>query len=761
MSDEDSHEKVTYFQQQDLLDISDDEKDFPDPGLLAAERLLANAKAMPPPRTVRRGSSFLGSTPRQRQQEFEAHATRQRSARREDPSLVRSSTAPEPVAKSFPEAVTNTADLQPHAKLKKTASMSDLTSPAKIPFYRRLGETPRDLKLVNAKPAVNIKVEPDQKQLLKEKIVYFFPNNDISAVRRRRIHKVIELGAAWVTSWREDVTHVMFDDASQTYSHLLRHLNRASLPRRVIVVKFDPYIPQCIQYGTLLDHTSNRFIVPGAPLVNKVQAADLSNSQTSLKIKPSRRQLAADSSQKTDSISTEDTPGQNQANDPPSSSDEIVKDSFIQAPTSPIIGPTEQSDAFNDDLSKAIQEIRAIAHLPLDDEEDGDSRPTSSAEQNSEPDTDDEEPNIKPKSTKHTSNTATLNKKKGINQNTFQCMNPMGASSTASNPNARTIEILEQMGKYYDQMQDQWRTLAYRKAVTTLRKQNVKISTAKEAAALPFVGTRLADKIEEIVLTDRLRRLDNTRDDPTDKVFRLFLGVFGAGLVQANKWIQAGHRTLDDLIANAKLTDSQKIGIEHYDDFATRISRAEVKAHGDYVRDALLKIDPDFQVTIMGSYRRGAKDSGDIDIIITKPGATVSTLRDVTFHALIPQLFKAGFLKVKLATSSSHDDGTKWHGVSCLPSSTIWRRLDLLLVPEEEMGAALLYFTGNDIFNRSMRLLASKKGMRFNQRGLYKDIIRGRNREKLNEGTLVEGRDEKKIFDILGVPWREPHERIC
>ena len=48
-----------------------------------------------------------------------------------------------------------------------------------------------------------------------------------------------------------------------------------------------------------------------------------------------------------------------------------------------------------------------------------------------------------------------------------------------------------------------------------------------------------------------------------------------------------------------------------------------------------------------------------------------------------------------------------------------------------------------------------------NQKGLYKDVVRGRNREKLNEGTLVEGRSEKKIFEILGVPWRPPTERIC
>ncbi len=163
----------------------------------------------------------------------------------------------------------------------------------------------------------------------------------------------------------------------------------------------------------------------------------------------------------------------------------------------------------------------------------------------------------------------------------------------------------------------------------------------------------------------------------------------------------------------------------------------------------------------MGSYRRGATDSGDIDLIITKPSASIQKMRQVVFHTLVPSLFKSGYLKAKLATSSRTEDGTKWHGVSCLPSSNTWRRLDLLLVPEQEMGAALLYFTGNDIFNRSMRLLASKKHMRLNQRGLYKDVVRGKNREKLNDGVLVEGRDEKKIFEILGVPWREPTERIC
>jgi len=536
--------------------------------------------------------------------------------------------------------------------------------------------------------------------------------------------------------------------------------------QRVALVKFDPYIPQCIALGMLLDHTAGRFAVKGAPrpglASSSNQSTSLPDSQISLPIKPSRQQLAAEASQKTNSVPTEKENSQLPAMELTSFNDAIVKDSFIKSPSPARYQPSKHADPFDDALSAAIQETRAVAHLPLDEDEDGDSRPSSSAGREPDGDTDNEdrEPSPKRARTSQYTYAAAPRPRDGINQNAFQCMDPVGKSSS-QNPNSRTIEVLDQMCKYYDQMNDQWRTLAYRKAITTLRKQTTKVSTAKEAAALPFIGSRLADKIEEIVLTDRLRRLDSTRNDPMDNVLRLFLGVYGAGLSQASKWIQAGYRTLDDLVISAKLTDSQKIGVNHYYDFAERIPRAEVEAHGNLVKSALKKLDSSFQATIMGSYRRGAKDSGDIDLIITKPGASVATLREVVFQTLIPSLFKSGFLKVKLATSSRHEDGTKWHGVSCLPTSKTWRRLDLLLVPEEEMGAALIYFTGNDIFNRSIRLLASKKGMRLNQRGLYKDVIRGKNREKLNEGTLVEGRDEKKIFEILGVPWREPTERIC
>lgn len=354
----------------------------------------------------------------------------------------------------------------------------------------------------------------------------------------------------------------------------------------------------------------------------------------------------------------------------------------------------------------------------------------------------------------------------------------------AQNPNSRTIEVLQKMLEYYDRTNDHWRTLAYRKAISALRKHNIKVTTEEEASNIPFIGQRLAIKIEEIVRTDRLRRLENTSLEPNDLTLQKFLKIYGVGLAQATKWINQGHRTLDDLASKAHLTKNQLIGIEHYDDFQARIPRAEVEAHGELVRNVIHQIDPTIQVTIGGSYRRGAANCGDIDFIITKPNCTMGILRTIVFESVLPTLQERGYVKASLAISSK-DDGSKWHGAAALPGlprssnaatapSTLWRRIDFLLVPFAEMGAALLYFTGNDIFNRSIRLLARKKGMRLNQHGLWRDVMRGRGgggglggngsgngNARRTQGTLLEGRSEERIFELLGVPYRPPEHRIC
>lgn len=482
----------------------------------------------------------------------------------------------------------------------------------------------------------------------------------------------------------------------------------------------EKYPASCLEFHRLLDPSSVEFRVKGytGPAPSSGPQATTNRSQeseASLELKPIGKSAAIQSSQTTSHSET--SPG---LSSPAATPVQPIQPNEIG--TSPV--PEEDVD----ELNAAIREAKEYHPLASDDDENGASE---------------------------------SRKRRTLNnwQDRFQCMHKHTGDNDKG-PNTQTISVLQELANHYEQTRDQWRCRSYRQAISALRKQTTKINTKEEALRVHNIGTSIAEKIEEIVRTNHLRKLDYTKLDERQQILTKFMKIYGVGMVVAERWASAGYKTLDDLEQKADLTDNQRIGIAHYDDFNTRIPRAEVERHASIVKSALAGFDKAYQVHTMGSYRRGAADSGDIDLLITKPGVPLQEIREMVMDRLVPLLARRKFLVAALA-QTSQADGTKWHGASCLPQSRIWRRIDLLLVPEEELGAALLYFTGNDIFNRSLRLLASRKGMRLNQRGLYKEVLRGYQREKLTEGVLVEGKDERKIFRALGVPWRPPEHRIC
>ncbi|CAG8745648.1 14360_t:CDS:2, partial [Racocetra persica] len=209
----------------------------------------------------------------------------------------------------------------------------------------------------------------------------------------------------------------------------------------------------------------------------------------------------------------------------------------------------------------------------------------------------------------------------------------------------------------------------------------------------------------------------------------------------AMKWYAKGYRTFDDIIQNVKLTRAQRIGIECYDDLQERIPRDEVTEISKRVEIAACKIDPKLLCITVGSYIRGQPTCGDIDILITRNNSDGKSSSD-SFLKLLDALREQGLLTHDLTQPNDEKASSRYLGIY------------LFTVPFNELGAALLAFTGNDVFNRSMRLLARKQKMKLNNHGLYKDISRGRGGVSLNEGTLVAQRTEREIFDALGVPWR-------
>ena len=587
----------------------------------------------------------------------------------------------------------------------------------------------------------SLELLPESQRIFQGLSFYFFPNNDIAPARRARIRKAIEWGAVWVKDWKRGITHVIADN-NLCYNDLLSFLKISALPSDTTLVN-EVYPADCIKFRFVVNPNQILYHVKGHQQVAKAlqPLESAQSSEISLPLKLGRREL----------IQQAQTPSRTEESEPNTLG---WRDVSNQAHVgSPVIEATytKPDGTDHDALDEAIQEARAVKDLPLD--LDGDESPSSGGVSDGSDGNGSDKEETRPKRKRGSFDKSW--------QQRFSCMQKHDGLDKAENPNNRTIEVLQQMADYYERTKDHWRLTAYRRAIAALRKETRKILTKEEAFPIPFIGERLAAKIEEIVWTNRLRRLENASLEPNDQILQIFMKIYGVGYAQASLWVDQGHRTLHDLATKVPLTKNQQIGIAHYDDFLQRIPRAEVTAHDTLVRSAISALDPTVRVTIGGSYRRGAPDCGDIDFIITKPKCAIASLRTLVIDTIVPHLLATKYLQAGLAVTSSRSDGSKWHGAACLPGSTVWRRIDFLLVPAEEMGAALIYFTGNDIFNRSIRLLASKKGMRLNQRGLWRDVIRGKNWERVTQGSLVEGRSEERIFEILGVPWRPPEHRVC
>jgi DNA polymerase lambda len=96
-------------------------------------------------------------------------------------------------------------------------------------------------------------------------------------------------------------------------------------------------------------------------------------------------------------------------------------------------------------------------------------------------------------------------------------------------------------------------------------------------------------------------------------------------------------------------------------------------------------------------------------------------------------------------------------GIYQLESNLPHRRIDIKIYPKSEFGYAVLYFTGSDYFNRSMRLFARKKGFSLSDRGLF-PAFRVKN-QKVWEGQNIPCYTEEEVFKVLGLEFRTPEER--
>jgi DNA ligase (NAD+) len=336
------------------------------------------------------------------------------------------------------------------------------------------------------------------------------------------------------------------------------------------------------------------------------------------------------------------------------------------------------------------------------------------------------------------------------------------------------IEILKQL-EYYNIIKEQspFKAKIYKEAIEQIKNINGELSSANDIKDLPGIGKAITEKLTEYIETGKVKNLEQLiknhgdEDYETHKIKQekkdVFLQIHGIGDAAAEKLIDLGITTIEELKARKNeeilgkgkkklklLNAVQQKGLEYYEEILEKIPREEIEEYKITLQklfnEASDNNNEDNKFEIVGSYRRGKLQSGDIDIIIT------SKVDDKTgFNKFLDLLNEQGIIKVFLSKGEK-----KSMVISKLNNESTARRLDFLYAPPDEYAFAILYFTGSKDFNTSMRQVALKNGLTLNEHGFHtmKNKIKG---DKI---TSPKFNTETDIFNHLNMEFKEPHERL-
>jgi hypothetical protein len=187
--------------------------------------------------------------------------------------------------------------------------------------------------------------------------------------------------------------------------------------------------------------------------------------------------------------------------------------------------------------------------------------------------------------------------------------------------NEKFIELMEKLADIMLKQGEPFRARAYQKAQETIMAFPEEITSPDQLKGKPAIGPTIMEKLNEYVQTGTLKILEREKTNPVN----ILADVYGIGPKKAKELVDNGITTIAQLRENQQmLNDIQKVGLQYYEDVLKRIPRSEVEQYDVIFQKDFKKVaTPDSRFEIVGSYRRGAQNSGDIDVIITSNSANV------------------------------------------------------------------------------------------------------------------------------------------
>lgn len=325
----------------------------------------------------------------------------------------------------------------------------------------------------------------------------------------------------------------------------------------------------------------------------------------------------------------------------------------------------------------------------------------------------------------------------------------IGDSTATQRLNETFIQILEEFSDLMSKKGEPMRALAYKKGAERLMMYPTDIITVDQLKTSPIeltvgLGKKILEKLEEYMTTGTIVALEKERANP----MVVLTNVYGIGPAKAKDLIGNGITTIEQLRSNGQcnLNETQLQGVKYYDDILKRIPREEIEVYKTLLATIFESVtSTGSRFEIVGSYRRGAATSGDIDIIVTNDDNIKKNFSDFT-----QALHDKGLIKVFLTEGK-----TKCLTVMQLPGENqLARRVDFMYAPRVEYAFAVLYFTGSKYFNVAMREHAVKMGFTLNEHGfcIQENKVKG-------ERVKGEFQTERSIFKFIGMKYIEAVDR--
>lgn len=180
----------------------------------------------------------------------------------------------------------------------------------------------------------------------------------------------------------------------------------------------------------------------------------------------------------------------------------------------------------------------------------------------------------------------------------------------------------------------------------------------------------------------------------------------------------------------AKLEEKVLRSIEAYHKSAGRFLMSFGRRTADELMGEFGSLGGIEKVEAAGSLRRGRETIGDLDILVTGPGAGEALTRLVK-HPKAQEVLGQGANKASVT-----------FGLERL-------QVDVRALSHESFGAAMQYFTGSKEHNVALRTSAIKQGLTLNEYGLF----------TLGANERVAGESEEELYERLGYAWIPPELR--